>query len=1059
MPSSLPAWAARLRAPSRAPLARTLLGALGLVLVLVAGMFLMQLRSAGSQHDMADGARHAEQVLRVSNELERRVIDLETGLRGYLLTRAEGYLGPYVQARDAIPGRIAELRELARVPAQDRRAADIGGRIESYLRAYAAQLRANGLVMTRADLLDAMARGKREIDDLRARFAAFNRAEEELAVSRREAADARAERSSLLAGLGLGLSALLLAGLAALLRRRVLRPVARVAAAAEELGAGRHETRVPDAGPREIALLGRTFNTMAAALAERERDLRVTNDRLQGILDHATTSISVRDRAGRYLVVNRRWAEITRIAEADALGRSDEELMGPEVAGPSRESDLLALRSGAAVEEEREVELNGERRVYAVVKFPLLDDAGTPYAIATMSSDVTDYRRALAAAVEASRAKSEFLANMSHEIRTPLNGVIGMTELLLDTDLSEDQREYAGTAVGSGQALLEVINDILDFSKIEAGRLELDEEDFDLRETIEDTSAMLAAEAHGKGIELLTWVEDEVPGRMRGDRGRLRQVLTNLLSNALKFTHEGEVVVRARLERRDGDVATVRIDVADTGIGIAPEKLGHVFESFSQADTSTTRRYGGTGLGLAISRQLAEMMGGSVGAESAVGAGSTFHFTARLGVVEGDAPVRPAPVEALGGIRALVVDDNATNRRILESYLGDRGARVVASASGADALAVLRAAAGNGEPFELVVLDRNMPGMDGLELAAAIRRAPELRSAHLLMLTSSGDHRREAREAGVEHMLTKPVRRARLLQAVAAALSRGVGSEAGAEAAAAPAGASGARVLVADDNAVNRLVIEGMLAARGIAVDTAEDGRHALERLQAGRHAAVFMDCQMPELDGYAATAAIREAEAAAGGGGRVPIIAMTAHAMTGDRERCLAAGMDDYLAKPLRPGELDRVLREWVPDETAIAAPADASIAPAGAPAPADPVTAPTDPPSAPTEGLLDEARMRLFRTSYADVSGRLADLFAEGTPELLDELRAAERARDRETLRRAAHKLKGSCQNMGAAFMATLAAELEGGEAAPGTLEELAAAFPATREALRAALGSAAG
>ena len=366
----------------------------------------------------------------------------------------------------------------------------------------------------------------------------------------------------------------------------------------------------------------------------------MAGDRLQGILDHASAMISVKDVEGRYLLVGRRWEQVTGRSAAEVVGRTEAELLAGRPAAPSHAADLEVIRTGETVEYERDTLTAEGARSHLTVKFPLKDADGDVYAVVTMTTDITERKRALEEAVEASRSKSEFLANMSHEIRTPLNGVIGMTDLLLETELTGEQRSYAQTAASSGEALLGVIDDILDFSKIEAGKLELDAHDFDLREAVEDTSEMLAPQAHGKGLELTAFVAGDVPAMVRGDRGRLRQVLTNLLSNAVKFTHRGEVAVRVELLERDEAGAKLRFEVSDTGIGIPKGKLDTLFESFAQADTSTTRRYGGTGLGLAISRQLVQLMGGEIRAESGAGRGSRFSFVVTLPVAE---DARPAP--------------------------------------------------------------------------------------------------------------------------------------------------------------------------------------------------------------------------------------------------------------------------------------------------------------------------------------------------------------------------------------------------------------------------------
>jgi two-component system sensor histidine kinase/response regulator len=776
MRTSVPSWITRARAATRRGLAVPILGAFAVVLLAVSGMFALQLSSVRTLDRTADAARHSEEVLHASNALERRVVDLETGLRGYLLTRDAQFLAPYATARQEIPGRVDELRELVRAPVPRRRLKKLRAELNEYMYAYAPAMRANGLALARPAMLAQTRIGKEKMDELRRSFSAFNAAEQTLAIARRDRAGHGSRTTTYVAAAGLAVSALLLLLLAAYLRRRVLRPVRRVADAADRLAAGNLAVRVPAEGSGEIAQLGAAFNTMAATLAGREREVLITNGWLHGILEHATLTIHVKDLEGRYLVASRAWLAATELTADRVLGRTDAELFGREAATAVRASDLAMLRAGKAVEEEREFVSRGETRRYGVVKFPLRDASGNPYAIAAIGTDLTEHHRALERAVEASRSKSEFLANMSHEIRTPLNGVIGMTELLLGTELTPEQHDYAQTAVTSGEALLGVINDILDFSKIEAGRLELDHHEFDLREAIEETCEMLAPQAHGKGLELLAWIDEDVPAMVSGDRGRVRQVLINLLSNAVKFTEEGEVSVRVGAHRDGPDAFTLRVEVADTGIGIGPDALAGIFDSFSQADTSTTRRYGGTGLGLTICRQLVEMMGGEIGATSVPGGGSTFHFTARLeadrrGQRAGGRP-RPSVPE---GLRALVVDDNATNRQILTAYLAAGGVVVEQAASAAEALATLHAAVRAGEPYELVVTDYRMPSMNGLELAQAIRRAPSLRSLRLVMLTSSGDHRGSARESGVLHVLTKPVRRERLLTAVAEAMAAEAG--------------------------------------------------------------------------------------------------------------------------------------------------------------------------------------------------------------------------------------------------------------------------------------------
>jgi len=679
-----------------------------------------------------------------------------------------------------------------------------------------------------------------------------------------------------------------------------------------------------------VILLARSLRQRREAqhtLAQREASTHA-------ILEAATDAFVSLDQAGVITGWNGRAADTFGWTEAEALGRQAIETLVSEGGRASLQSDLarfLASGGTAPLADRLEVTAmhrDGHEFPAEVAAWPVR--LGDSWGFNAFLHDITDRKRAesdlataLDQAVDASQMKSEFLANMSHEIRTPMNGVLGMTSLLLDSDLRTEQREFAETALASGEALLAILNDILDFSKIEAGRLDMESVDFDLRSVVEDVTSLLSVTAHAKCLELACRLPLEVPATVRGDPGRLRQVLTNLVGNAVKFTSSGEVLVEMTMTEGDDAGRTARFDVVDTGIGIATADQGTVFESFSQADAGTTRRYGGTGLGLAISRQLVELMGGRIGVESAPGHGSTFWFT--LPLLPGGAVPESAPRAGLAGLRMLVVDDNATNRAILVRFLQAWGIRSYAVEGAAQALEAMATGASRGEPFDAALLDLNMPGVNGIELARAIRRDTGLPPVKLVLLTSSAlkGEATQAREAGVAAYLTKPVRQASLYDCLATVMGGpSVPPATASHAEGPPLPAGTGRVLLAEDNLVNQKVATAMLRRLGFQVDVVADGVEAVAAASAISYQAILMDCQMPVLDGYGATGEIRRSQR---GSVRTPIIAVTASALKTDPERCRAAGMDDYLAKPLSLKTLSAIMTRWT---TPVPVPTESDVA-----------------------------------------------------------------------------------------------------------------------------------
>jgi two-component system sensor histidine kinase/response regulator len=816
-------------------------------------------------------------------------------------------------------------------------------------------------------------------------------------------------------------------------------------------------------GEREKKILEYVSGQVAHAVERKQAEtrLRESEERYRTVLNASPDAVLTTDMTnGRYIMASPRAVTLFGLdREEQLIGAQFTDIIAPE--DRDRASSNVTLRIQGfdlGPVEYRGLHPDGSTFAFEANGQIIRDSEGRPTQMVTVIRDITERKKAEEKLLEAHRrleesteranqlafeaqaanvAKSQFLANMSHEIRTPMNGVIGMTGLLLTTVMSEEQRRYAETISSSANALLAVINDILDFSKIEADKVEVEELDFDLRALMEDTAELLAVRAHEKGLQFICRVDPEINVLLRGDPGRLRQVLINLGGNAIKFSSRGEVVIEVKRESETEDRLTARFEVRDTGIGIPQDKIELLFNLFQQVDASTTRRFGGTGLGLAISKRLVELMGGRIGVDSVEGQGSTFWFTGVFGKQPPGRHAAEPPRAEIRGVRVLAVDDNATNRLVLSEQLTSFGVRHDEVESGAKALEVLRAALVQGDPYRIVLLDMQMPELDGESLGRTLKADPELSGTLLVMMTSMGKRgdTKRFQSIGFSAYLTKPVRQSQLFDCLATVLGGGDPSAMPPKAGLVTrhtlneARRRKVRILVAEDNVINQRVALGMLEKMGFNAEAVANGQEAVQALEMIPYDLVFMDIQMPVVDGFEATRAIRSRKAKVTNR-QVPIIAMTAHSMAGDRERCLKEGMDDYISKPIAPQALAEALQKWLGRDQK----SHPEVSASGSKRIAGPVFGQT---------VFDRPALLARLMDDRDLVKEIIAAFLEDMPRQIRALQKNSDQGDAESAADRAHAIKGAAANVGGLALSAVAGELEKAGRA-GRLHEAAALLP---------------